>query len=943
MKLSKILSKRALSLLIVGLFVFTAFAVIQSGGTDTGSIHSVSPTSIIPYTTTSNGLTYTVESNGTYLWNGHYLRDPPVPYPKVPTIAPDGLPYGAVGPVGAQGHVGPYTFTKGTPVMTGVHPSTVDGAPTWINTNTFWGNETVDLVGNVSIQAGVTLTIYDSVIDYTYESSGPWSYGINTNYSSSNFAHLISEDGTIFTQSATGYSYFIGNNWGPSNADYIIISNTTLYFNSTLPTYYTPGFNAKPLANYLNYSAVYEAGLKSYPTYNYIEAFGFTSASTSEETAVNFASHDFFHNAFIAMDSSNSTFINTSEVVRFQDGPSNSITYNTYEWNNGSRPFMGGSSDIANQADLNFTHNLIKNWNVSSYATLGITGNQTNILSNYFRVYNNTFENIWTGDPTGHTGGSNIANTLVQGTDENTYFIHNTLQNITYYDRSGYAETFYVGNYFYTNGTNFPATTPAMGNATFEYNKVADLRSTYQEESGPFAASARNVTFSYNLEINWTAPVTASYQTPMSVGDYGTQIYTYIDNYQTNLPHSYHAILPHSKQLFTDNWIVNMSGPLMVNQIYSDGATVSGNIAINLNRSDAIATTGNAQGMNIYESNDTIYGAYNTSIAFGEPFGGESYNTTYSSIIGYDIGMHSYPLVIYHSYDHVKDQSGAISIINNRDTQASIGAYPAGPWAPNYTVVDFSDSSFTTINLTALNTSMYQQVPIKGSDFYINSSDTYLPQTLLSSAYNFSSTNPSFLNLTGYLGIYAGQTYTLNASNIKNEASLPIYYSGNEIADIPASSAHYNFTALGVDKYSISTPSSKSDPVKLYFQGIADALYDVEMISNGTVVSTFTEYANATGVLNTTYNPSTMPLDPIFTVAYVGSVASPPVVPPLVPIVPHVLFGIPYLNVIVLFGGIALASEEFFRTQTKGKEKKYSYTGIFVGIMIAGIGLMSVL
>ena len=35
--------------------------------------------------------------------------------------------------------------------------------------------------------------------------------------------------------------------------------------------------------------------------------------------------------------------------------------------------------------------------------------------------------------------------------------------------------------------------------------------------------------------------------------------------------------------------------------------------------------------------------------------------------------------------------------------------------------------------------------------------------------------------------------------------------------------------------------------------------------------------------------------------------------------------------------------EDFFRTQTKGKEKKYSYTGIFVGIMIAGIGLMSVL
>ena len=61
------------------------------------------------------------------------------------------------------------------------------------------------------------------------------------------------------------------------------------------------------------------------------------------------------------------------------------------------------------------------------------------------------------------------------------------------------------------------------------------------------------------------------------------------------------------------------------------------------------------------------------------------------------------------------------------------------------------------------------------------------------------------------------------------------------------------------------------------------------------------------------------------------------------PVIPRVLFGIPYLNVIVLFGGIALASDEFFRTEAKGKERKYSYTGIFVGIMIAGIGLMSAL
>ena len=154
----------------------------------------------------------------------------------------------------------------------------------------------------------------------------------------------------------------------------------------------------------------------------------------------------------------------------------------------------------------------------------------------------------------------------------------------------------------------------------------------------------------------------------------------------------------------------------------------------------------------------------------------------------------------------------------------------------------------------------------------------------------------------------------------------------------------YNYSESVEPTYiQIGVNSSKAPSIGLQFQGMAGGLYDIEMFNNGSLISTYQESATSLGVLNATYNPATMPLDPVFSVELVGSVAPPPVAPPLVPIVPHVLFGIPYLNVIVLFGGIALASEEFFRTQTKGKEKKYSYTGIFVGIMIAGIGLMSVL
>jgi hypothetical protein len=166
----------------------------------------------------------------------------------------------------------------------------------------------------------------------------------------------------------------------------------------------------------------------------------------------------------------------------------------------------------------------------------------------------------------------------------------------------------------------------------------------------------------------------------------------------------------------------------------------------------------------------------------------------------------------------------------------------------------------------------------------------------------------------------------------------------------------YNYSESVEPTYiQVGVNSSKAPSIGLQFQGIANALYDVEMLNNGTVVSTFTEHANATGILNATYNPATMPLDPVFTVAYVGSALPPPIIPPTVPVIPRAFFGIPYLNVAVLLGGIVLTVEEFMRTHarnTRGKSgressimatRKYAYTGMFIGILITGIGIMSVI
>ena len=225
--------KRLWSLLIVGLFVLTAFSVIQSGGTDTASIHSVSPTSILPYTTTSNGLTYTVEPNGTYLWNGHYLRDPPVPYPKVPTIAPDGLPYGAVYS-GTRGHVGIYHFTRGAPSIVGVSPATTVGTATTINANTAWNNETLTIVGNVTVSSGYHLYINDTTIIFREPVNTTWDYSI---LAANNNSLFIQDGSVIEGYSANEVPWAIQEGRGiyPNGHD-IFINNTTILDNTTSPS-----------------------------------------------------------------------------------------------------------------------------------------------------------------------------------------------------------------------------------------------------------------------------------------------------------------------------------------------------------------------------------------------------------------------------------------------------------------------------------------------------------------------------------------------------------------------------------------------------------------------------------------------------------------------------------------------------------------------------------
>ena len=390
MKLSKILSKRVLSLLIVGLFVFTAFAVIQSGGTNPASIHSVSPTSNLPYTTTSNGLTYTVESNGTYLWNGHYLRDPPVPYPTVPTIAPDGLPYGAVGKIGAQGQVGAKSFPKGTAQMIGVSPNTTVGGDTIIDTNTFWGNESITLVGNVTVSGG-SLTIYNSNITFDETANGTaYEYGIATQ----NAEPLYIRHGTVMKISSpsTENGFFVYANNYNGNGAVIEVMNTTIYENSTSNVAPQPGGTF-----YDSLPVVFDPTKMSYSTYignnkeNEALSQGIYSPGTTPDEQY-FVNHSLIEYGIVqALSPSNDTFTDNSTFHWSANSPGTyALSYDTFS----STLNMSYQSSIAQgSASIRNTifSSLVFYWTSTSAATGGFlySFNDGNIVAS-----NDTFSNI---------------------------------------------------------------------------------------------------------------------------------------------------------------------------------------------------------------------------------------------------------------------------------------------------------------------------------------------------------------------------------------------------------------------------------------------------------------------------------------------------------------------------------------------------------------------
>jgi hypothetical protein len=858
--------------------------------------------------------------------------------------------------------VGAKSFLKGTAQIIGVSPATTAGTDTVINANTFWGNESITLIGNVTVSGG-SLTIYNSNITFDETAKGTtYEYGIMTQ----NKEPLYIRHGTIMKISSptTENGFFVYANTYNGNGAVIEVTNTTIYENSTDNVAPQPGG-----VFYDSWPVVFDPTRMSYSTYigndkiNEALSQGIYGYGVGSEEQY-FVNHSLIEYGVLqALSPSNDTFIDNSTVHwTAVVGAVYSPSYDTF-----SSTLNGSYQAPINQKGVIIRNTIFSNLVFDYKSTSNFDGGllyECNGGGN-LSVSNVTFSKITIYNSNNSLSGSpEITYGIFFGSNVNASFTHITVGKLlTGGEGAPVTSALIYINPPEINGTDVPLHNYV--NFTDSYvGENAMINDTSYTQAGVLQVAGKELNISSNIFRNFQAiDMPIGYKPSFSTNsflqeDVGRKMRN--DIIYTTCP---------INGTFNNNWLINVTGQTSLFAMIGYGyRTIENNTIINETEGGtaiAIAKGSPTNATHFTISHNSIFGLYNYSTGIGDPLEGGN-NSDYVQNYFYDVDTTSYGYLGISANASFADTTGSFFLTNTNGTYE--GSYVSGEYHEHASRDLFYNDIIQNLSLNAIHFSSPFPVQtyraVLPNDYNLTFEDSYVPSSFFMvtgqngsrrcsvNLFNISNgpytvlspySNSNFMSLEGYLGIYVGQTYTLNASNIKNEASLPIYYSGSEIADIPASSAHYNFTALGVDKYSISTPSSKSDPVKLYFQGIADALYDVEMISNGTVVSTFTEYANATGVLNTTYNPSTMPLDPIFTVAYVGSVASPPVVPPLVPIVPHVLFGIPYLNVIVLFGGIALASEEFFRTQAKGKEKKYSYTGIFVGIMIAGIGLMSVL
>ena len=1023
MKLSKILSKRVLSLLIVGLFVFTAFVVIQSGGGQAQESPSGSSSFTFPY------------QYGT------------------PTVPSD---------VGAQGIQGPITHPIST--VLGVHTHAGQGfsfnffnPPTvTITFDVFNGTKQSNTVAVHQEVQLLNTTLGNTYTQFTNSTgiavfsipAGFYQYTVTAS-NASKYSTFVYSEYLMSSQTVNIYLLPVSlsevniHNGGSDLVNFWmttpIHSSITGYADALNVTLLNASSSDTPLGTAVtfvngsfefqnvNSTFSYELQIDGYSQYHNGMIYGLNNLTTGSASLTTIQSYHIHLNAEnggtatvknIASPSSDFGAISSSIPSVVENG--------TYFMRNA---FDGGGTLYVNHTvfvmqsaygratDFNkvFFNNSVLIWDYAEYTF--INPGQVFDLNNTTIYFSNSYSPLYPGF-TWETCNIHTSSSVIyfDGSSENRFGGNVSINETDFYSYYNDGLNIYGSSYdnaFFYNDNIYNSTITLQSpdkNFVFK-NDYMDNVSMGCTQTSAFPLISGSVVDVHNLPITDSFQLCVNNIINSSINIFDTPIFhsgvLIAQNIQNTSISANNNIIDSgvNRGLLYDNvpsltlkyslveglvsFQTSGSNSVIENNIFTNQSAI-GTAQLGINYND-----GNAPVKNITVANNT----------FGPVWANESaYNFLMSSgggstelVVGYNYPVYNFTLTYNTFYTApvfgggagsaqvIYADGGNISYNLFYDNESyGTNAYQLNMDSQVIAIANNNDNHYTTsINIT--------------NNYFLNLNNETLPIGNINyGAANITARitgNHFFYNpIISYKGIKPlhpfsvkvgdGLSYLMQDTNNNTYINNPqyIYYNGQSLAPLNlVSTKEYvitpdveiltgtptisysnglvggpqpNFIWKGYD-YSesveptyiqVGVNSSKAPSIGLQFQGIAGALYDIEMFNNGSLISSYQESATSSGVLNATYNPATMPLDPIFYVEYVGSgVVPPPVVPPLVPTVPHVLFGIPYLNVIVLFGGIALASEEFFRTQAKGKEKKYSYTGIFVGIMIAGIGLMSVL
>lgn len=865
---------------------------------------------------------------------GDPLRGCWVSYPATPHTAPDRLPYGTVGPVGPQGQVGAATFAQGAATTLGTAPATSAGADTLISGSSFWGNESVSLVGNVTIAPGASLTVWNSALTFTEPPvADGYAYGFNV--SDGGAGTLLLEHGAEVTQSspATTRPWFL---WGTGSDAYpgadnftVDVSNSTLIAESTSRLagsphvaggYFTPPAMTGLEISWFNWST-YEGGGNWNVSYALNATLGAQHSSFEGGIAqIVSAGNDSFDRTQVGFNVGIGTRYQRSAIVLQNDEIANTSEASPYYVTN-----LDGIGDVqvlpaSNQGPgaVFVNRSLFYDINTSFGPKAGnpdMPANQYGLTAyaagwpGGVFVQNTTIENVWNAPNTGAEliGGTQNGNAIPWNERENlnVSIRHDTILNVTVNAANGAGP----------NGIMPIAGAGAPWVESYEYNLIDGYRTTQGGvESNIFGAGGWNVSVDWNV---WENISSVAAQPPGSglgnQGDWsgqdnGYQLYStgvgvsWPGNYasapapyNTPYPDITHAAYPSEQGCLCHNFVRDIGpGQIQWFQVTGAFAKVAWNTIVDVNDSTSISVSFNSGAdYNVVEDN-SVYGAYNYTGAIGGMGGGGSNHTTWSSNAVYDVDTTSWAFVTWTAYDTWANSTGSLFLLQqNRVPVFSTFNPCTGPdcFSGETTVLRLNDSVITALNVSAYANDTYNTwASPYPSRYNVSVARSYVPGSLTQLALNWSRdypgayqvptagrSNPGFLSVTGYLGAFEGQAYDVIGT--WGGSQTQVDFNGAEAAIFPASpGSWYSFEALSFSEYEIGASSRSAPPATVAFSGLVPGFYYQAIVTNsstGAAVAVQTATANAQGVASFTYVPSSMPLDPTFAVSCASATCGP--------------------------------------------------------------------